>query len=93
MSDLKIHVEFSGGAELLVEKVKHHDLKLPIDQSNPWSLRRLIAWIRDNLLKVKICACGYHGDQAKIAIFEAETILLLYHVCVCVCVCVCVRVC
>lgn len=48
---LSVHVEFGGGAELLFEKVKHHDLTLP-DQPSPWSLRNLIAWIRDNLLKV-----------------------------------------
>lgn len=49
---LSVHVEFGGGAELLFEKVKHHDLTLP-DQPSPWSLRNLIAWIRDNLLKVR----------------------------------------
>lgn len=49
---LSVHVEFGGGAELLFEKVKHHDLTLP-DQPDPWSLRNLIAWIRDNLLKVR----------------------------------------
>ena len=53
MCELKVHVEFSGGAELLVGKVKHHDLVLP-GQPHPWSLRQLIAWIRDNLLKVNI---------------------------------------
>ncbi|CAI8033629.1 Ubiquitin-related modifier 1, partial [Geodia barretti] len=50
MSELRIHLEFSGGAELLVGKTKHHDIALP-HQPHPWSLRQLIAWIRDNLLK------------------------------------------
>ena len=52
MPGLVIHVEFGGGAELLFGKVKHHNLQLP-DQHSPWSLRNLIVWIRDNLLKVK----------------------------------------
>ena len=50
---VKVHVEFSGGAELLVGKVKDHDIILP-NKPHPWLLRHLIAWIRDNLLKVKI---------------------------------------
>ena len=54
MSELRIHLEFSGGAELLVGKTKHHDIALP-HQPHPWSLRQLIAWIRDNLLKVNLC--------------------------------------
>ena len=52
-SEVKVHVEFSGGAELLVGKVKDHDIILP-NKPHPWLLRHLIAWIRDNLLKVKI---------------------------------------
>ena len=53
MSEVKVHVEFSGGAELLVGKVKDHDIILP-NKPHPWLLRHLIAWIRDNLLKVKV---------------------------------------
>ena len=53
MSEVKVHAEFSGGAELLVGKVKDHDIILP-NKPHPWLLRHLIAWIRDNLLKVKI---------------------------------------
>ena len=48
---LGIQVEFSGGAELLFNKVKRHNLKLPLAQHQTWTLRFLIAWIRDNLLK------------------------------------------
>ena len=53
MSEVNVHVEFSGGAELLVGKVRDHDIILP-NKPHPWLLRHLIAWIRDNLLKVKI---------------------------------------
>ena len=50
---LKLHIEFAGGAELLFDKKKTHDIELPTSEPNAeaWSLRRLIAWIRDNLLK------------------------------------------
>ncbi len=48
---LHIEVEFSGGAELLFDKVKRHTLELPVVQDQTWTLRSLIAWIRDNLLK------------------------------------------
>ena len=63
MSELRLHVEFSGGAELLVGKVKHHDITLPPRQPGPWSLRHLIAWIRDNLLKVNISAASIKTDS------------------------------
>lgn len=49
---MKVHVEFAGGAELLFNKVKKHDIDLP-DQpdSKSWTLKDLIAWIRENLLQ------------------------------------------
>jgi len=49
---LTVHIEFSGGAELLFNKIKKHDVQLP-DQcvSEPWTLRSLISWIKDNLLQ------------------------------------------
>ncbi|KAJ7372301.1 Ubiquitin- modifier 1 [Desmophyllum pertusum] len=47
---LKISLQFSGGAELLFNKVKEHDAVLPKDE-NPWTIRRLLIWIKDNLLK------------------------------------------
>ncbi|XP_046734212.1 ubiquitin-related modifier 1 [Diprion similis] len=46
--DLSITVEFSGGAELLFEK-KKNELNLPGDKE--WTLRLLLFWIRDNLLR------------------------------------------
>ena len=45
-----VTVEFSGGAELLFDNVKKHEVTLQ-DQTLPWTLRQLIAWIRDRLLK------------------------------------------
>lgn len=47
---LKISVQFSGGAELLFNKVKEHAVVLPKDE-NTWNIRRLLLWIKDNLLK------------------------------------------
>ena len=65
MSVVKIAVEFSGGAELLFGKVKRHSLELEESdaQGGKWTIRLLIAWIRDNLLKerpelfVQVCHC------------------------------------
>ena len=47
---LRLTIEFSGGAELLFDKVKNHKVTLPVD-GTPWNLRRLISWISSNLLK------------------------------------------
>ena len=49
---LHLQLEFSGGAELLFNKVKKHQIELP-DKLNggSWTLRDLIAWIKDNLLQ------------------------------------------
>lgn len=62
---VKIAVEFSGGAELLFGKVKRHSLELEESDAKggKWTIRLLIAWIRDNLLKerpelfVQVCLC------------------------------------
>lgn len=50
---VKIAVEFSGGAELLFGKVRRHSLELEETNADggKWTVRLLIAWIRDNLLK------------------------------------------
>ncbi|CAH3037542.1 unnamed protein product, partial [Pocillopora meandrina] len=40
----------SGGAELLFNRVKEHDVVLQKD-GKPWNIKRLLAWIKDNLLK------------------------------------------
>lgn len=47
---LRLTIEFSGGAELLFDKVKSHKVTLPVDDT-PWNLCRLIKWISGNLLK------------------------------------------
>lgn len=46
---LKIKLEFSGGAELLFNKVKKHEIELADTQK--WTLRTLIVWITNNLLQ------------------------------------------
>ncbi|KAK9505644.1 hypothetical protein O3M35_009647 [Rhynocoris fuscipes] len=46
--NLKFTVEFGGGAELLFNKVKKHNLELPSSQK--WTIGSLIIWLRDNLL-------------------------------------------
>lgn len=47
---LEITLEFTGGAELLFGNVKKHKVSLP-QQDKKWTLRMLIPWIRQNLLK------------------------------------------
>ena len=49
-SSLRVKVELSGGAELLFDNVKQHDITLDKDDT-AWTLRRLLAWIERNLLK------------------------------------------
>merc|ERR1712183_501009 len=46
---INVTAEFSGGAELLFDKVKQHELQL--DASRQWTIKDFIFWIRDNLLK------------------------------------------
>ena len=45
-----ITIEFSGGAELLFDKVKRHSVCLP-EAPEPWTIRALLVWIKDNMLK------------------------------------------
>ena len=47
---LTVQLEFSGGAELLFDRVKYHKVQLP-QKPVPWTLRHLIAWIAGNLVK------------------------------------------
>ncbi|XP_060764923.1 ubiquitin-related modifier 1 [Neoarius graeffei] len=47
---IAIHLEFGGGAELLFDGVKDHRVTLP-SQSEPWDVKQLLVWIRENLLK------------------------------------------
>lgn len=46
---LRLVIEFGGGAELLFDKKKKHEVNLPVEQE--WTLKRLLYWIKDNLLK------------------------------------------
>ncbi|XP_015734853.1 ubiquitin-related modifier 1 isoform X2 [Coturnix japonica] len=41
-----------GGAELLFDGVKKHQVTLP-SQPEPWDIRNLLKWIKQNLLKEK----------------------------------------
>ncbi|KAL0101446.1 hypothetical protein PUN28_018941 [Cardiocondyla obscurior] len=44
---LPLTIEFGGGAELLFEGKKRHEVDLP---GVEWTLRQLLHWLRDNLL-------------------------------------------
>eukprot|EP00088_Acartia_fossae_P056271 TRINITY_DN65518_c0_g1_i1.p1 TRINITY_DN65518_c0_g1~~TRINITY_DN65518_c0_g1_i1.p1 ORF type:complete len:109 (+),score=20.17 TRINITY_DN65518_c0_g1_i1:30-329(+) len=47
---LNLTLEFSGGAELLVDKQKVHKVQIPTGDK-VWKIQDLLYWIRDNLLK------------------------------------------
>jgi len=47
---LALTLEFSGGAELLFDKIKKHSVKLAA-KSEKWTIRSLLVWMKDNLLK------------------------------------------
>ncbi|XP_078603668.1 ubiquitin-related modifier 1-like [Branchiostoma floridae x Branchiostoma japonicum] len=49
-NSVNICLEFSGGAELLFDMVKKHDVSLP-GNSQPWTIKSLLVWIKENLLK------------------------------------------
>ncbi|KAG7189738.1 hypothetical protein KM043_017403 [Ampulex compressa] len=46
-SRIPLTLEFGGGAELLFDKKKRHEVDLPGDE---WTLKGLLFWIKDNLL-------------------------------------------
>ncbi|XP_069364242.1 ubiquitin-related modifier 1 homolog [Maniola hyperantus] len=55
---LKVHLQFGGGAELLFDKVKKREVELPAlnkyfpdCQTEKWTIKELLVWIKDNLLK------------------------------------------
>ncbi|XP_047362889.1 ubiquitin-related modifier 1 isoform X4 [Vespa velutina] len=48
---LPITIEFGGGAESLFDKKKKHEVNLPAGE---WKLKRLLHWIKDNLLKERL---------------------------------------
>ncbi|KAI5620086.1 ubiquitin-related modifier 1, partial [Silurus asotus] len=82
---------FRGGAELLFDGVKDHHVTLP-SQSEPWDVKQLLVWIRENLLKERP-ELFVQGDSVRpgilILINDADWELMVSRVCVCVCVCVC----
>ncbi|XP_022665422.1 ubiquitin-related modifier 1-like isoform X2 [Varroa jacobsoni] len=46
-----ITVEFAGGAELLFDNKKKHNITLPpADEGSVWTVTRLIHWLAKNLL-------------------------------------------
>ncbi|CAK9829005.1 Ubiquitin-related modifier 1 [Anthophora retusa] len=47
-SRTSITIEFGGGAELLFDKKKKHEVNLP---GNEWTIQKLLFWLKDNLLK------------------------------------------
>ena len=46
---MNITLEFGGGADLLVNKQKQHQVTLPSGQE--WRIQELLYWIKDNILK------------------------------------------
>ncbi|OXU23258.1 hypothetical protein TSAR_006362 [Trichomalopsis sarcophagae] len=56
---LPLTVEFGGGAELLFGNIKKHSINLPAGKQCKmlqesfywWSLRELILWMKENMLK------------------------------------------
>ncbi|XP_069689743.1 ubiquitin-related modifier 1 isoform X2 [Periplaneta americana] len=48
--DMHVTLEFGGGAELLFDNIKKHDVTLP-ETKEKWTIKSLLVWIKDNLLK------------------------------------------
>ncbi|GAB6024257.1 Ubiquitin- modifier 1 [Chamberlinius hualienensis] len=48
VKSLNITLEFGGGAELLFNKVKSHQIEL--DGNQEWTIEKLLQWIKENLL-------------------------------------------
>ncbi|XP_064649648.1 ubiquitin-related modifier 1-like [Lineus longissimus] len=46
-----VKIEFSGGAELLFDKIKVHDVALPLVADGAWNIRKLLVWMKENMLK------------------------------------------
>ncbi|GBB87179.1 hypothetical protein RclHR1_13610007 [Rhizophagus clarus] len=53
MSLLKIKLSFSGGIELLFDNIKQKSVEISssINSPNPTTMKDLISWMKDNLLK------------------------------------------
>ncbi|GLC51439.1 Ubiquitin- modifier 1 [Pleodorina starrii] len=49
---VRVHIEFSGGLELLFGNQKEHDVDVPVqDGQQELTAGQLIAWARDNMLR------------------------------------------
>ncbi|KAL0280299.1 UNVERIFIED_CONTAM: hypothetical protein PYX00_001637 [Menopon gallinae] len=48
---LNLVLEFGGGAELLFDNVKKHNISLNRDDQKQWTIRKLLQWIKENMLK------------------------------------------
>ncbi|GIL64896.1 hypothetical protein Vafri_18733 [Volvox africanus] len=49
---VRVHIEFSGGLELLFGNQKEHDVDVPVQDGNQGlTAGHLIAWARDNMLR------------------------------------------
>ncbi|XP_015282980.1 PREDICTED: ubiquitin-related modifier 1 [Gekko japonicus] len=60
---LCVQLEFGGGAELLFDGVRKHQVTLPI-QPGPWDIRCLLVWIKENLLKERL-ELFMQGDSVR----------------------------
>ncbi len=49
--ELRVSVDFSGGAELLFGNERHLDLLLPLNCEQNWNLKQLINFLKTNHLK------------------------------------------
>ncbi|XP_033122081.1 ubiquitin-related modifier 1-like isoform X2 [Anneissia japonica] len=61
--ELNVTLEFSGGAELLFDKVKKHDVKLK-KEDETWTIKNLLKWIKENLLKERP-ELFIHGESIR----------------------------
>ncbi|KAK6627357.1 Ubiquitin- modifier 1 [Polyplax serrata] len=50
-NSINLIVEFGGGAELLFGNVKKHNVTLTEDNLSKWTIRKLLPWLKNNLLK------------------------------------------
>lgn len=55
---LNLNIHFGGGAELLFDKIKKREIELPAlkkylpdCQHEKWTIRELLLWIKENLLR------------------------------------------
>ena len=53
MESLKLVIEFSGGAELLFNNVKKHNVEIQLNEveEGKWTVQKLIFWLKNNMLK------------------------------------------